>query len=145
MWKKIGIGIIVFFVLIQLIRPTKNIQPQKSMSSQDISTVYKMPENVKAILKRSCYDCHSNNTEYLFYSNIQPFGWWMQFHVEEGKLELNFNEFATYPPDKQRKNLMKLLMKSRKKKCPCLLIYGFIKALNFCGMKSMRLAIGYSL
>ncbi len=118
MWKKVGIVIILFFVLIQLIRPAKNIQPQKSISTHDISTVYKMPENVKVIFQGSCYDCHSNNTEYPFYSNIQPFGWWMQFHVDEGKLELNFNEFATYPPDKQRKKLDEIVDEVKKEKMP---------------------------
>jgi hypothetical protein len=48
------------------------------------------------ILETSCYDCHSNNTIYPWYTNIQPVGLWMQDHVNEGKDELNFSEFATY-------------------------------------------------
>jgi hypothetical protein len=59
----------------------------------------------KTILKTSCYDCHSNNTVYPWYSNIQPLAWWLQGHVNEGKEELNFDEFATYNPRRQFKKM----------------------------------------
>ena len=72
------------------------------MSVNDITTKYAVPENVHAVLKRSCLDCHSNNTEYPWYNNIQPVAWFLDHHVQEGKGELNFNEFATYSPKKAR-------------------------------------------
>ena len=59
-----------------------------------------MPAEVDAILKSSCYDCHSNNTHYPWYANIQPVAWWLADHVNEGKREINFNEFLTYKPKK---------------------------------------------
>jgi hypothetical protein len=62
---------------------------------------YNVPANVQLVLQKACSDCHSNNTEYPWYTHIQPVGWWLQDHVNEGKAELNFSEFATYKPKKQ--------------------------------------------
>lgn len=94
MKKKILIGLLVVLVLIQFFRPAKNISD--SLSDADISKVYTMPEDVHAILMKKCYDCHSNNTNYLWYYNIQPIGWWMAGHINDGKRHLNFSDFKNY-------------------------------------------------
>jgi hypothetical protein len=70
-----------------------------------ISKQFAVPADVEVILKTSCYDCHSNNTVYPWYANIQPLAWWLQGHVNEGKEELNFDEFAIYNPRKQFKKM----------------------------------------
>ena len=108
MLKKITSIVLIIVFAIQFIRPAKNIGSSETMRN-DISTIYPLPENVQHILKVSCYDCHSNNTWYPWYSNFQPLGWWMQFHVNEGKLELNFNEFASYEKEKQQKKLEEIV------------------------------------
>jgi competence CoiA-like predicted nuclease len=119
MLKRVFLIALTIFVAIQFIRPAKNITAkEKDNSKNDISSIYPVPENVKNILKASCYDCHSNNTYYPWYSNIQPIGWWMQFHVEEGKLELNFNEFASYNKKKQHKKLEELIEEVKENKMP---------------------------
>lgn len=64
-----------------------------------------MPERLEGILKRSCYDCHSNTTRYPWYTEVQPFGWWLAGHIYEGKKELNFNEFGNYSRRRQRSKL----------------------------------------
>jgi hypothetical protein len=56
---------------------------------------------VSASLKKACYDCHSNSSQYPWYNNIQPVAWWLQHHIDEGKSALNFNEFTTYSLKKQ--------------------------------------------
>ncbi|OSZ78338.1 cytochrome C [Chitinophagaceae bacterium IBVUCB1] len=94
MLKKILIGLLVVFVIIQFIRPEKNTAT--AASANDISTRYTVPDDVNTILQKACNDCHTNNTTYPWYSNIQPVGWWLQNHVNEGKAELNFSEFAAY-------------------------------------------------
>ena len=71
----------------------------------DISKVCKVPGDVQVIFKNSCYDCHSNNTRYPFYARIQPMRLMMDWHVRQGKEDLNFNEFATYTSRKQRSKL----------------------------------------
>lgn len=94
MVRKIIVGLIIVLILIQFVRPTRN--ESVAASPTDITAAYPVPEQVQAILKTSCYNCHSNNTTYPWYANIQPVGWWLQKHVNDAKKELNFSEFATY-------------------------------------------------
>lgn len=103
MVKKILIGLLVIFIIIQFIRPAKN--QTDAAQPKDIAAVYPVPANVHEILKRACYDCHSNNTKYPWYNNVQPVTWWLNHHISEGKHELNFNEFVSYTKKKKRKRL----------------------------------------
>ena len=75
--KKILIAIAAVLVVIQFIRPEKNISDLNGPN--EIGKHYTVPDNVQAILKQSCYDCHSNNTRYPWYANVEPVGWWIQF------------------------------------------------------------------
>jgi Haem-binding domain len=100
MKKKIGLGLLAVLVVIQFIRPTRNVSSAES--ANEISKYYAVPADIHAVLKKSCYDCHSNNTAYPWYTNIQPVGWWLQDHVNEGKGELNFDEFGTYEQKKAK-------------------------------------------
>lgn len=93
--KKIVIVGLIVFVLIQFIRPDRNVSDQL-ITKDDISNTYNIPDNAHQILIKKCYDCHSNTTEYPWYANIQPAGWWMASHVTEGKEDLNFSIFKTY-------------------------------------------------
>lgn len=93
--RKIGLGVVVGLVAIQFYRPAKNISTE--ISANAISA----PEEVQNILKKSCNDCHSNNTVYPWYNNIQPVAGWLAHHINEGKGELNFDEFTSYSPRKQ--------------------------------------------
>lgn len=81
-------------IIIQFITPQKNIA--EGISENDISKVYDIPADIHRTLVYKCYDCHSNNTQYPWYSHIQPVGWWLAGHIEEGKEHLNFSEFKTY-------------------------------------------------
>jgi hypothetical protein len=103
MRKKIILIILGLLVIIQFIRPTRNISTADSPN--EISKHYTVPDEVKKILDVSCNDCHTNNTEYPWYTNVQPVGWWMQWHVNDGKKHLNFSEFASYTPKRQHKKL----------------------------------------
>lgn len=96
MVKKILIGLLLVFIIIQFIRPEQNVSALPSQN--DIRLHYGVPDHVLSVLKRACYDCHSNNTTYPWYANIQPVGWWLADHIEEGKEELNFSEFGAYSP-----------------------------------------------
>jgi len=101
--RGILILLIILVLVIQFFRPERNIST--SASSAAIVNQYPISEEIQGILKNSCYDCHSNNTVYPWYSNIQPFAWWQKSHVEEGKSELNFDEFGRYDLQKQRHKL----------------------------------------
>ena len=104
--KKILLGILVAIIAIQFIQPARNKSAR--VLPTDVSKIYNVPENVQAILKRSCYDCHSNNTIYPWYSWIQPAGWWLASHIKRGKEELNFSEFGTYSSRKQGRKLFSI-------------------------------------
>ncbi|MEO6251844.1 MAG: heme-binding domain-containing protein [Ferruginibacter sp.] len=95
--------LLLAFIVIQFIRPEKN--KAAGISKNDISTTYPVPANVQSILKTSCYDCHSNNTVYPWYAKIQPVTWWLNNHIQDGKKDLNFSEFASYNIRRQYKKL----------------------------------------
>ena len=101
--KKILLVIVIVLVGLQFFRPDRNIESQPS--SSEISGVVSIPDPVKVILQNACYDCHSNNTKYPWYANIQPTGWWLAGHIKEAKGDLNFSEFGGY---EQRKQIGKL-------------------------------------
>ena len=98
--KRIIVILFLVFIIIQFFQPSKN--NNDISSANDISSLVHVPDTVQQILKVSCYDCHSNNTRYPWYTNIQPVGWWLNHHVEEGKEHLNFNEFTNIPPTEKR-------------------------------------------
>ncbi|MEO5944051.1 MAG: heme-binding domain-containing protein [Ferruginibacter sp.] len=105
--KRLLILIVILLALVQFYpKAAKNIS--ETASANDITTKYPVPDSIKSILKVSCYDCHSNNTVYPWYSKLQPVSWWLNDHILEGKKELNFSEFASYPLKRQYKKLKKI-------------------------------------
>ncbi|MFN2439935.1 MAG: heme-binding domain-containing protein [Chitinophagaceae bacterium] len=101
--KKILLGLLLVFIAIQFIRPARN--NSNATQHGDIIAYFNVPANVAGIFQTSCYDCHSNNTRYLWYANIQPFGWLLAKHIKDGKAELNFNEYRNYSPRRQLSKL----------------------------------------
>jgi hypothetical protein len=93
MKRKIFIALAAILLIIQFIRPAKNISQD---TSKDISKSFSVPADVSNLLQTACNDCHSNNTHYPWYSYIQPVYWWLDHHIDEGKGHLNFSEFSTY-------------------------------------------------
>ena len=57
------------------------------------------PPAVKDALERSCYDCHSNQTRWPWYSAVAPFSWWINREVAEGRRRLNFSSWTDYTSD----------------------------------------------
>ncbi len=108
--KRIKIIVLILFIVaivIQFIQPAPNKNGQ--VLQTDITKMVEVPKNVQATLKTACYDCHSNNTEYPWYSKIQPGGWWMASHIKKGKEELNFSEFGSYSKRRQQSKLKSII------------------------------------
>ena len=101
--KKVLLALLLIFIAMQFIRPAQN--KTNKVQEADLIRHFSIPANVAGILKTSCYDCHSNNTRYPWYTNIQPAGWLLAKHIKDGKEDLNFSEFANYS---QRRQLSKL-------------------------------------
>jgi hypothetical protein len=93
----------IIFIGIQFVRPEKNngrIDPAK-----ELSAVVSVPPGVDAILRRSCFDCHSNATRYPWYAEVMPAGWFLADHIEEGRARLNFSEYGLGSLRRQYKKL----------------------------------------
>ena len=102
--KKIFWVLLIVLLLIQFYpKPTKN--SSEIISTNDITAIHNVPADVQQVLKTSCYDCHSNNTAYPWYSRMQPVAMWLGNHINEGKRELNFSEFGSYTIGKQYRKL----------------------------------------
>lgn len=101
--KMIPIAFIIF-LLMQLYQPDRTIN-YGPVPDTDFMNTYAVPAKVGTILKTSCYDCHSNNTNYPWYSNIQPVRMLMDSHIKEGKENLNFSEWGNYSLRKQGNKL----------------------------------------
>ena len=80
------------FLLIQLFGPEKNLGERDT--SDDFIPVSGIPDTLAVIFTHSCYDCHSNRTEYPWYGNLAPSSWLMDNHVREGKSHLNFSSWG---------------------------------------------------
>ena len=88
MVKKILIILLVVLVIIQFIRPEKNLASDVPQVNA-IQNKFAMPVEIDNIFKTSCNDCHSNHTNYPWYSNIQPVAWWLDSHIKDGKKHFN--------------------------------------------------------
>lgn len=116
LFKKVFIVLLVAFAGIQFI-PTNRNQSNKELLS-DISLTYNVPENIQSILKASCYNCHSNNTDYPWYNKVQPVSWILESHIEQGKAELNFSEFGSYSLRRQKSKLKSMASQIENDKMP---------------------------
>ena len=93
MKKRIIVILLIIIVLIQFIRPARNLG--SAATSKDITHYVYVPDTVMQILKTSCYDCHSNHTYYPWYANINPVGLWLQGHINDGKRAINFSDLSS--------------------------------------------------
>ena len=114
---------VVVLVGIQFV-PTGNNQ-SKEVSSTDFNKMYRVPDDLANILFVSCYNCHSNNTNYPWYSKVQPVGLLLENHISEAKAELNFSEFGSYSVRRQKSKLKSMISQVEKGEMP-LTLYTFI-------------------
>jgi len=87
-WKIVrgaGFAVAIVLALIQLIPADRTNPPVRI----DVDA----PDEVKEILRRACYDCHSHETRWPWYSRVAPVSWWIADHVEHGRGDLNFSEW----------------------------------------------------
>ncbi len=97
--KRILLGLLGVLVILQFFQIDQSNPPVQA--SQDLLSAVQPPEEVASLLKTACYDCHSYQTEYPWYANIQPVGWWLQGHVEEGREHLNYSTWTAYDAEKR--------------------------------------------
>jgi Haem-binding domain len=115
MGKKILLGLLAAFVVIQLLPAEKNISDDQLFH---VSKKYDVPVDVEAILKMACNDCHSNKTEYPWYASIQPVAWWLADHVKDGKRHLNLSNFTGMKVAFQNHKMEEIAEQVEKKEMP---------------------------
>jgi cytochrome c551/c552 len=102
-WKLVLAFVVGFLIAAQFIRPNfanPPIDPAKTILART-----PVPPNVEKMFERACYDCHSNSTVLPWYSKVAPVSWWLASHIHDGRKEVNFSEWETYP---QKRKLRKL-------------------------------------
>jgi cytochrome c553 len=104
--KWIGLAITIVFVGIQFIGPAKTNPPNDAARSIQANT--QMTPAIDAIITRACADCHSHQTQWPWYSHLEPVSWFLVDHVNDGRKHLNFSEWASYEPKRMRKKLQEM-------------------------------------
>jgi hypothetical protein len=90
---RVAIALFVVLVAIQFVPVERTNPPVKSAISA--------PAPVQAILRRSCWDCHSNETHWPWYAYVAPVSWLVADDVKHGRKELNLSEWGDYSPAKR--------------------------------------------
>lgn len=114
--RKILLSLLAALVFIQIFRINKNNPPIDS--AKDIITVRGADAQTAALLKGACYDCHSHESRYPWYTNIQPMAWWIKGHINEGRQHLNFSEWASYDEKKQNHKLEECVEEVKERNMP---------------------------
>ena len=120
MLKKILYWFLIIFALIQFIPVDRTNVPVDPAA--DFVKLTGAPAEVTAVLKRSCYDCHSNETVYPQYAYIAPFSWSVKHHVNKGRKHVNFSQWAAYNKEQKQGILEKTVHVLEDRKMP-LLVY----------------------
>jgi len=117
--KILKITIIVLllgFIALQFVRP--NFTNPPVVEAETVTASAPVPEEVSRILRRSCYDCHSHETQYPWYSKISPFNWFLADHIEDGRREVNFSVWNTYSAQKKVRKLDEICEQVEKAEMP---------------------------
>lgn len=114
--KYLAVGFLLVLILIQFI--PVDLPENNSDHSKDMVRTENAPDEVKFILSKACYDCHSNQTVYPWYTNVAPASWLVAKDTREGRDELNFSEWAELSKRKKIKILNELAEEVEDKKMP---------------------------
>jgi hypothetical protein len=114
--KTFIVVIVVGLVMIQFVRIDKTNPPV--VQAETLGAAMDVPADIAMILGRSCNDCHSHQTIYPWYSNIQPSGWFLEDHILEARTKLNFSIFNTYSPKKKEHKLEEVCEEVQKAAMP---------------------------
>lgn len=95
--RNVLLGVVVLFVAIQAV-PVERSNPP-------VGSEVPAPENVRSILRRACYDCHSNETVWPWYSRIAPVSWLLAADVRKGREELNYSTWGALDEARRAKKL----------------------------------------
>ena len=90
--KLAGLSLIAVLVVLQFFQPERNNTPIDP--EQDMLEVLAPPPPLADLVRNACYDCHSNQTVYPWYSRISPVSWYLNKHIRKGKEDLNCSDYG---------------------------------------------------
>ena len=114
--KKLGLAILIVFVLAQFFGPKLNDGDLTSVEAFIEDT--NPSDEVTAIFKSSCFDCHSSHTRYPWYNHITPVNYWLAEHVKDGKKHFNVSQWSDYSNKKKDHKLEELIEEVKTKEMP---------------------------
>lgn len=114
--KYLLIVALIALVIMQFIRPDKNEAGYESVKFFETET--RPSPTVAGILKENCYDCHSDNTRYPWYSEVAPFSYWLADHIKHGNSKFNVSAWKDYSIKKKDHKLEELLEMIEKGEMP---------------------------
>jgi hypothetical protein len=97
--RRAGAGLIVLLIALQFVPVTRDNPP--TIQSRTIYSIEDVPANVRSVFERSCHDCHSNDTRWIWYSYVAPVSWMVAHDVHEARRKLNFSEWGGYSAKKK--------------------------------------------
>lgn len=83
-----------------------------------VTAAISVPQEVQAVFDNSCNDCHSNLTEWPWYSRVAPVSWLVYRDVKKGRDELNFSEWGDYSDRRRNRKLEEIEEKVSDKEMP---------------------------
>lgn len=104
--RYIILTLVVILVALQLV--PNELPPVAARPATDLLGNGKVPEVIGSMLKTSCYDCHSMETKYPWYSELAPVSWLVSNDIRVGREELNFSDWTTLAKRKKVKSLENL-------------------------------------
>ncbi len=93
------------FIFLLVFLAMQFIQTEKKSEASSKDLEIKAPISVMKVLKKSCYDCHSNETKWPWYSNVAPFSWIISQNVKNARLGVNFSIWESYTKEQKEKKL----------------------------------------
>jgi hypothetical protein len=114
--KRLVLGLLIVAAGMQLFRPDRTNPPVNT--AQTVQATATVPRDVDAVLKRACYDCHSSETRWPWYSAVAPMAWAVANHVTEGRAEMNFSDWGSYPSRRRVALLEKMCDEVREGRMP---------------------------
>jgi hypothetical protein len=118
MKRKIGYIALAALIIMQFFQIEKK-NPEIDLS-QDFLSINKAPEGIARLFKSACYDCHSHETTYPWYTSIAPLSFWIKGHINGGRNHLNFSTWGTYTSKKMDHKIEECIEKIGEKKMPLL-------------------------
>jgi cytochrome c553 len=114
--RKVLLSLLAILVFIQIFRIDKTNPPIDP--SKDILSIRSADAQTTALLKSACYDCHSHESQYPWYTNVQPVAWWIKGHIKGARQHLNFSEWASYDQKKQNHKLEECIEEVKERHMP---------------------------